>query len=212
MPGVAVARIVRPGRTLRFHCGTPWARIRDMAERYWISDGVNQAGPFDRAELPQQGLKANSLVWTEGMADWQPAGEVEDLRPLLAGDVDPATTSEHVLATPAPQPLPEAAWHAPQPAPTAPLAYQTMPIEAPRSQAMAITSFVLGLAGFFFTLLPSILAIIFGHIALARIRRGEESGRGLAIAGLVLGYIMVGISALAVLLIGGLFCSAALVG
>ncbi|MBN9612431.1 MAG: DUF4190 domain-containing protein [Actinobacteria bacterium] len=39
----------------------------------------------------------------------------------------------------------------------------------------------------------SILAVIFGHIAHAQIRRTGEDGRGLATAGLVLGYLgMVG--------------------
>ena len=35
----------------------------------------------------------------------------------------------------------------------------------------------------------SILAVIFGHIALSQIRRTGQGGRGMAVAGLVLGYI-----------------------
>ncbi|MGD0447506.1 MAG: DUF4190 domain-containing protein [Candidatus Dormibacteria bacterium] len=35
----------------------------------------------------------------------------------------------------------------------------------------------------------SILAVIFGHIALSQIRHSRQGGRGLAIAGLVLGYV-----------------------
>jgi hypothetical protein len=35
----------------------------------------------------------------------------------------------------------------------------------------------------------SILAVIFGHIALSQIRHTGQGGRGLAIAGLVLGYV-----------------------
>ena len=34
----------------------------------------------------------------------------------------------------------------------------------------------------------SVLAVIFGHVALAQVREGTRSGRGMAIAGLVLGY------------------------
>jgi len=33
------------------------------------------------------------------------------------------------------------------------------------------------------------LGIVFGHIALSQIRRSDEDGKGLAIAGLVIGYI-----------------------
>jgi len=35
----------------------------------------------------------------------------------------------------------------------------------------------------------SILAVIFGHVALSQIDKRGEDGRGMAIAGLVLGYI-----------------------
>ena len=33
------------------------------------------------------------------------------------------------------------------------------------------------------------LGIVFGHIALAQLRRTDEAGKGLAIAGLVIGYV-----------------------
>jgi len=37
------------------------------------------------------------------------------------------------------------------------------------------------------------LGIVFGHIALSQIRRSDEDGKGLAIAGLVIGYIFTGL-------------------
>lgn len=37
------------------------------------------------------------------------------------------------------------------------------------------------------------LAIVFGHIGLAQIRRTGEEGRGLAVAGLVIGYTALGL-------------------
>ena len=37
------------------------------------------------------------------------------------------------------------------------------------------------------------LGIVFGHIALSQIRRSDEDGRGLPIAGLVLGYVFTGL-------------------
>lgn len=39
--------------------------------------------------------------------------------------------------------------------------------------------------------IPCLLAVIFDHIGMARTRSGERSGHGLAVAGLVLGYIFV---------------------
>jgi hypothetical protein len=46
----------------------------------------------------------------------------------------------------------------------------------------------------------SILAVVFGHIALRQTARSGERGRGMAIAGLVLGYL--GLATLVVVLIG----------
>ena len=45
----------------------------------------------------------------------------------------------------------------------------------------------------------SILAVIFGHVALTNIRRTGQGGHGLAVAGLVLGYI--GIATLTMLIV-----------
>ena len=35
----------------------------------------------------------------------------------------------------------------------------------------------------------SVLAVIFGHVALSQMRRSGQGGRGMAIAGMVLGYL-----------------------
>lgn len=59
---------------------------------------------------------------------------------------------------------------------------------------MAVASFILGLLGtsvlFFF---GSIAAVVFGHLALKQIRESDDTlgGRGLAIGGLILGYVVV---------------------
>ena len=54
---------------------------------------------------------------------------------------------------------------------------------APPTSGLAIASLVLSI------LWVSILGVIFGHIALRQINRGEASGNGLAVAGLVVGYV-----------------------
>jgi peptidyl-prolyl cis-trans isomerase B (cyclophilin B) len=54
-----------------------------------------------------------------------------------------------------------------------------------QTNGMAIVALVCSLA-----LAP--LGIIFGHIALSQIKRTGEEGRGLAIAGLIIGYVSVG--------------------
>ena len=64
-----------------------------------------------------------------------------------------------------------------------------------RANGLAIASFVLSLLGF--TLITLFLSVIFGIIALVKIRAQPQRGKGLAIAGLV-------ISGLWIVLIGGL--------
>lgn len=58
---------------------------------------------------------------------------------------------------------------------------QGYPPPSPRTEPLAIASLVS-------SFVISLLGIIFGHIALARIRRSGDGGRGLAVAGLVIGY------------------------
>jgi hypothetical protein len=94
----------------------------------------------------------------------------------------------------------------PPPPVPAPLAPPYPPYPAPVYQStngLAVASLV---AGFLWLgWLGSILAVIFGHIALGQINRsgGREGGSGLAIAGLVLGYMGVA-TLLLVLLVAGL--------
>ena len=55
---------------------------------------------------------------------------------------------------------------------------------------MAIAALVSSLAGVLVSCgVLSPLGIIFGHIALSQIKRTNEQGRGMAIAGLVIGYL-----------------------
>ena len=51
-----------------------------------------------------------------------------------------------------------------------------------------------------FALFGSVLGIVFGHIALSQIDRTGEQGRGLATAGLVIGYA--GVALIAIVLLG----------
>jgi hypothetical protein len=65
------------------------------------------------------------------------------------------------------------------------------------TNGMAIASLVLGICGLLFSWfllgIPSILAVIFGHIALSQIGRDRTNGRGMAIAGLSTGYVSIGL-------------------
>ncbi len=73
---------------------------------------------------------------------------------------------------------------------------------APPTNTLAIISLVAGIASY--VVLPvvgAIAAIITGHMARGQIRRTGESGNGLALAGLVLGYIHLVLAAIGIVLI-----------
>ncbi len=79
------------------------------------------------------------------------------------------------------------------------------PIVAPatRTNGYAIASLACGLAQFMFGPLPTIPAIVFGHMARGQIRRTGEQGAGLALAGLVLGWATVILAVIAIVIVVG---------
>ena len=86
------------------------------------------------------------------------------------------------------------------PAYSAPAAAQYPP-SSRSTNGLAIASMVLGIIWLYW--IGSILALIFGYKARAQIRDRGEAGEGMAIAGIVLGWIGVGFFVLFVV-IGGL--------
>ena len=72
------------------------------------------------------------------------------------------------------------------------------PNQAPKTDGFAITSMVLGIIAVitcFYGIILAILAVIFGHLSLGKIKRNPTlGGKGMAIAGLVCGYIAIVIS------------------
>lgn len=66
------------------------------------------------------------------------------------------------------------------------------PAAGGRTNGLAVASLVCGIAQFLVPLVPtSILAIVFGHVARGQIRRTGEAGDGLAVTGLILGWLAV---------------------
>jgi Domain of unknown function (DUF4190) len=71
-------------------------------------------------------------------------------------------------------------------------------VQVGRTSGLAIASMVLGIVWIYWV--GSILAVIFGHIAISQMRKDETlRGRGMAIAGVVLGYVGLGILVLAII-------------
>jgi hypothetical protein len=70
----------------------------------------------------------------------------------------------------------------------------SQPVVGPqrRTNGYATASLILGLTsipfGWCLLFIPSVLAVVFGHLALRQIRSTHQEGRGAAITGLVAGY------------------------
>jgi hypothetical protein len=61
----------------------------------------------------------------------------------------------------------------------------------PKPQTNAILALVLSCVGIATCGVTAIVGVIFGHIAMGRIKRGEEDGRGMALAGVIVGYVVI---------------------
>ena len=132
-----------------------------------------QTGPFPleqiRHELATGALRTTDMAWYEGAPGWVPLSFV----PGLAAGAPPF----------APQPM----YGGPMPGQP----YGGMPPQRPTS-GLAVAALVLGILTLFTAGLTSLPAVICGHLGLSRIKRsnGAVGGTGLAITGLVMGYVM----------------------
>lgn len=141
---------------------------------FYIARDGQQSGPFSEEEVRRK-LAAGEVLptdrgWREGMAEWMPLSAFST-----------------VIASSAPVPaVARAAAYYPQ----------------ATTSGLAVASLVMGILSFTaFPILPGILAVIFGHSALSSIRssEGRLTGDGLALAGLILGYIWVGFLVLGII-------------
>ena len=129
--------------------------------------------------------------------------------PYLGAPAGPYATPANPYVAPAATPAVPGAY---QPVPTSPPPAALTPYTttgaayayAPRTNSLAITSLVLSLVGLV-TWITAIGGVITGHIALRQIGRTGEGGRGMAIAGLVVGYVLTGFLVLYVLLLVFMF-------
>jgi hypothetical protein len=101
-------------------------------------------------------------------------------------------------------------WYPPQAAPGGAVAptpygpppnvpYGYAPYQQPTTNGLAVASMVLGILWIYW--IGSILAIIFGFIAMSQIKERHQGGKGMATAGLVLGFIGLGLLVLVVLIV-----------
>ena len=152
--------------------------------QWYYSNSGSQLGPVGQAELLAKissgEIAPTDMCWREGMKDWQPVGKVNELA---------------MTARPTPQPAPEvSAAQSPYVSPESAVAAGNYPVSAAVPSGLAIVSLVCGILGLVTCVFPlAIPAVICGHVALGRMNSQAvpTGGRGMAIAGLILGYLTI---------------------
>jgi len=153
-----------------------------------VSRDGKQLGIFSLEEIKQQlasgTLMMTDLAWYEGASGWAPLSTVPGVAAATA--TGPAAVPATTTATP------------------------TVMVPQNKTDPLAILSLVLSIAGLLgfccgFLLMAGIAGIICGHLALSRIAKDPSlEGRGLAMAGVVIGYVGVASWLAWILLFGGL--------
>ena len=155
-----------------------------MGEWYY-GKGGQQEGPFDEATLRQRvasgQVNPTDLVWREGMAEWLPLSQVAEL-----------SSSSSVVA-PSSGVVPASPYAPPETNPAVVAASYT---GAPATSGLAIASLVFGILALvssciYVGIIFGIPAVICGHMAMKKIAELQNpvGGKGLALAGLICGYI-----------------------
>jgi hypothetical protein len=147
-----------------------------------------ELGVFSLEEINQQlatgTLLATDLAWYEGAAGWAALSTLPGVITTPGSTVPVSSTA--VTAAPA------------------------AVVPQPKSEPLAILSLIFSIVGLFgfccgFFMMAGIGGIICGHIALSRIKANPEvEGRGLAMAGVVIGYVGVAAWLIWIVLFGGL--------
>ena len=158
---------------------------------WFYAKNNERKGPVSASQLRSMVVSGevagSDLVWCEGMGNWISASEIQDF------DSPPAGAAGAGAGPPQGQHSPQVVPPGAQADSSADIPYPRPVGSKPPANGKAIASLVCGCVGVTCCgiLIPSILAVIFGHIAKGEIRAsgGQQGGDGMALAGLILGYI-----------------------
>ena len=174
-----------------------------MAEWFYGKDNT-QHGPVSEQEI--QSLMASgtidtsTIIWREGMGDWIPLKDVPEFQGLSNTAPAPGGTSSNQTPYTSPQTNAGRPQH-------------VQYAQAPPTDGLAIAALVLGIIAVIFCYIWALFgipAVICGHISLKKIKNSHTplGGKGMAIAGLVTGYIGITLQILAIIGFVAAFASA----
>jgi hypothetical protein len=161
---------------------------------YYAKNGTQQ-GPLPTEDMKDRiamgEISQSDLAWCEGMSDWLPVSEIPQLKVEAPVRSEAPAAAGPSLSKPADSPYraPSAAAPSAMPAPV-------VPGQVP-SQGMAIGSLVCGILSIVICCFwpisgpLAIVAIVLGFVTLSKAKAnpGAVGGKGMARAGLILGFI-----------------------
>ena len=174
-----------------------------MADWFYGKDNA-QHGPVSDLEIRNLivsgHINMDTIVWREGMSDWIPMKDVPEFQSVTgntassAGETTPSSDSPYV-----------------SPQTYAGQAPYTSPIPTDGLSIAALVLGILGVISCYVWALFAIPAVICGHMSLKKINNSSVpiQGKGMAIAGLVCGYIGILIQLFMIVVIVLAFSSAA---
>ena len=173
---------------------------------YHVERNGEPLGIYAEEDIPEAlfsgDLQLTDLVWCEGMEGWEPVSELVEIEelPQHIRPAGPRRPPSFVKGAPVVfSPLP--AFSPPPPPPSSVFAAP----KAEESSGYAIVSLALGISSVCAGLVTGLPAIIFGIVALKKIKSsgGRQGGRGLAIGGMAAGLVLglVGTALLVALLV-----------
>lgn len=163
---------------------------------WFYAKNGSQQGPLSTDEIKSRiamgEIGLNDLAWCEGMSDWMPIGQIPQLKieaPTREEAPPPVAAAPSFSSSPSPYQTPASPAGSPIPA-------QMIPGQPP-SQGLAIGSMVCGILAFigccFWYLAGplALVAVVLGHIAISKVKANPDAngGKGMARAGLILGYL-----------------------